>query len=364
MTSSRRASIWALGYGALALLVALGAALPTLHQARWNLTALVHVDARTPLGAVARRIEPGFHTVHPGAYDGQFYWAVAIDPLAAGALHRDVDKPSYRYGHPLFGWLGWAASAGEARAVPAALFAGGLVSIFAAAALAARLGMRRGGTGWQALFVALNPGLANAVANDLAEPLATALMLGAFAARAARRPIAAWVCLALMPLAKEPLALVLAALVAWELSAGRPRQATVTASALLPALAWWVYARLQLGAWLTSGGSALGRPFAGWWDALAGLGAGRGSVAWHDGARVILGLLLVLLLFGAVLAARRRGPVDLAYLALAAVALCLAPNATAEFSTALRNSAFLVVLLPFVLSLSPPGLPSPAPSTR
>ena len=46
-----------------------------------------------------------------------------------------------------------------------------------------------------------------------------------------------------------------------------------------------------------------------------------------------------------------------AALALAPLAVCLAPNATVELSTALRNTAFLVVLLPFVMA-SPRLTPS------
>ena len=53
------------------------------------------------MGAAARTVDPHFHTVHPGAYDGQFYWGIAIDPLATGDVHRSFDNASYRYGHPL-----------------------------------------------------------------------------------------------------------------------------------------------------------------------------------------------------------------------------------------------------------------------
>jgi len=63
-----------------------------------------------------------------------------------------------------------------------------------------------------------------------------------------------------------------------------------------------------------------------------------------------LAVLLALLILGAVRARRARSPVDYAYLALAPLAVCLAPNATVELSTALRNTAFLVVLLPFVMA--------------
>ena len=111
----------------------------TLRPAGWSLSALPRVDSKTAMGAAARALDPGFRTVHPRAYDGQFYWGIAIDPLATGVLHHAFDKPSYRYGHPLYGWLGWLFSAGRARAVPGALAVIGLASLFAAAAAAAIL---------------------------------------------------------------------------------------------------------------------------------------------------------------------------------------------------------------------------------
>ena len=50
-------------------------------------------------------------------------------------------------------------------------------------------------------------------------------------------------------------------------------------------------------------------------------------------------------------ALRRRGPIDLVYLALAAVALCLAPIATVLPRDALRNTAILLALVPFVVAV-------------
>jgi asparagine N-glycosylation enzyme membrane subunit Stt3 len=70
-------------------------------------------------------------------------------------------------------------------------------------------------------------------------------------------------------------------------------------------------------------------------------------------ALTILIALIVLLTLAARRALRLRGPVDLTYLALAASAACLAPNATVAFSTALRNTAFLLVLVPFVFAAAP-----------
>jgi hypothetical protein len=236
--------------------------------------------------------------------------------------------------------------------VPAALAAVGLASLAAAAALAAALGLSRGRSGWEGLFVALNPGLIGAAVHDLAEPLAAALLLGGVAAYVAGRRGPAWICFALLPLAKEPLILVLLAVVVWELVHRRGRRAAVLATAAIPALLWWGYARMQLGAWFTSGDSALAAPLSGWQRAFHVALSTHG----HAAAVPILAALLVLLSIAAVRALRLRGPVELAYLTLAAIAVCLAANATIAPSTALRNTAFLVVLVPFVLT-SPPLRP-------
>jgi hypothetical protein len=342
-----------LASGALALVVASLALVPSLRPVGWDVTALPRVGSGPTLGAAAQRIDPGFHTVPGGGYDGQFYWAIAVDPLATRSLHRDIDKPSYRYGHPLYGWLGWLFSAGRPRAVPAALAAIGLVSLFAAASAAAALGLRCGRNGWDGLFVALNLGLISSAAHDVAEPLAAALLLGAVFAYVREQRAAAWVCLALLPLAKEPLLLVLLGVVAWELAQRRPRVAAQFATAAIPAFLWWTYARIHLGAWFTSGDTALGEPLAGWRRALSGERPGEARGV----AVAILVALLVLFALSGLRALRTRGPVELAYLGLVALAVCLAPNATAAFSTALRNTAFLLVLVPFVI-VPPQLLPS------
>jgi hypothetical protein len=262
------------------------------------------------------------------------------------------DKASYRYGHPLYGWLGWLFSAGVARAAPAALAAVGLASLLVAAAAAALLGLSRGGSGWEGLFVALNVGLIGAAVHDLGEPLAAAVLLGGILAYLRDRHGAAWICFALLPFAKEPLLLVPLAVVAWEFAHHRRRGAALLALTPIPAVVWWMYARIHLGAWFTSGDTALASPFSGWGHALFRAHASGWTVA-------ILVALLVLLALAALRAFRVRGPVELAFVALAAIAVCLAPNATVAFTTALRNTSFLVVLLPFVLlppSLQPQGI--------
>jgi uncharacterized membrane protein (UPF0136 family) len=348
------------GCGLLAVLVVAVALAVTLRPVGWNLSALPRVDANTGMGAAARALDPGFRTIHPGAYDGQFYWGIAVDPLATGTLPRSFDKASYRYGHPLYGWLGWLASAGRARAVPAALVLIGVASMFVAAAAAVALGLARGRSGWEGLFVVFNPGLIAAVVNDLAEPLAVALLLVALLALVRGRWVPAWICLALLPLAKEPLIVVPLVVAVWELAHGRRRSAARLATTILPALLWWTYMRIDLGAFFTSGDTALGAPLSGWRSALLGQGRSGGI------AVAVLVALLVLLVIAALQAARTRGPVELAYLTLAALAIYLAPNATVAFTTAMRNTAFLLVLVPFVIATPPllPRRPWATPSPR
>jgi hypothetical protein len=343
--------------------LAVVAMIPSLRPAGWSLSVLPRVDAGTGMGAAARRIDPGFRLVVQDAYDGQFYWGTAVDPLATGDVHQAFDNAPYRYGHPLYGWLGWLFSAGQARAAPASLVAVGLASLLAAALAAGSLGLARGSRGWEGLFVALNPGLLYAAAHDLGEPLAAALLLAALDAYVRGRRTLMLACLALLPLAKEQLVLVTLVLAGWELVRRRSGVAAALpiVATVVPAAAWWTYDRAHLGAWFTRGDTALGTPFAGWKRALLDAGVNSydptSSVAQLGEATIVaVAALLGLLALTALVGLRLRGPVDPVYLALAAVTACLAPIATVLLRDALRNTSLPLVLVPFVIA-SPPPLP-------
>ncbi len=347
---------------ALALCAAVLALLPVLRPAGWSLTALPRVASNTGMGAAARARDPGFHTVGTGAYDGQFYWGIAVDPLATGDVHQSFDSAPYRYGHPLLGWLGWLLSAGQARAVPAALLAVGLASIMLAALAASVLERGLGGRGWSGLFVALNPGLIYAAVHDLAEPLSAALLLGGFLAYARGRRVLAAVCFSLLILSKEQFVLVPLAIVAWEAfrRRGRPADWLILGVSMLPAAGWWIYVRVQLGGWFTSGDNALGLPLAGWKRALVDSGihsyaADGVQSASGEATLVVLVALLLLVAFATLSALRLRGPVEVAYVLLVVVFACLAPRATVLLRDALRNAAILVALAPFVIAARPLG---------
>jgi hypothetical protein len=340
---------------AIALILGAVVAVASLRPVGWTPSALVQVGAGTRLGPIAKGVDPGFHTVGFGGYDGQFYWAVALDPLARNDVHRAVDRPEYRYGHPLLGWLGWVASAGRARDAAAALLALGLASLAAAAAASAALArVVGGGRAGSALFVACNAGLLYSATHALAEPLAAALLLGGLAAYATGRRRLALMCLAAGPLAREQLVLVPLAVVAWELVARRrsARASLPWLGSLAPAIVWWIYLRLHLGGWFTTGSSALGAPLAGWRRALADAGAASYAAQGSDAQLVVLVALHAILAVAGVFALRLRDPLDVFYVALGALTLCLAPNATLRMTDALRNTAVLVALVPFALRRS------------
>ena len=233
--------------------------------------------------------------------------------------------------------------------------------MLAAGAGAAALGLVRGRTGAEALFVALNPGLLYAAAHDLTEPLSAALLLGAFYGYICNRRPLLLACLVLLPLSKEAFLVVPLALAAWELARRRRRIVDVLplVATVIPAIIWWIYARLTLGAWFTSGDTALGFPLRGWVRSLvdSGIHSFAGDAAVNQLGEVtvvLLVALLGLLLVAGLRALRLRGPIELVYLLLAALAACLAPIATELPRDAFRNTAVLVVLVPFVLV--PPSL--------
>jgi hypothetical protein len=360
--------------GVLAVVAALVALIPVLRPVGWDLTALPRVDDHTVMGAAARKLDPGFHTVQIGAYDGQFYWGIAVDPIATGDVHQAFDKASYRYGHPLFGWLGWLLSAGQARAAPAALLGAGLASLVAAAVAASLLGRALGRQGWEGVFVAANPGLLYSTAHDLTEPLSAALLLAGLLVYLRGRRVTAAVCFGLLVLSKEQFVLVPLAIAAWELVRyrGRLRDATPLVACVAPAAGWWIYARLQLGAWFTSGSSGLTTPLAGWKRAILDSGIGTYS---PDGAvnisaeseLVVLAALLILLALAGLFALRLRAPTDVSYIVIGVIAACLAPNATTLLRDALRNVSVLLTLVPFVIASLPllplwrKDVPQPSP---
>lgn len=111
-------------------------------------------------------------------YDGQFYYQIARNPLAAGQF---MDNAPYRYQHLLYGLLAWALSFGQAALVPYALLFINLVSIVGSVEIASYLLKRHGFSPWFSLALGLYYGQAVGLTFDTTEPFTYFLIcLGLF----------------------------------------------------------------------------------------------------------------------------------------------------------------------------------------
>jgi hypothetical protein len=336
----------------------------------WNLSGLVRLWDAFPLARLARSAQPSFLLrTNSGHYDGAFFYAIARDPLATGRAHRLLPEAAYYWGHPAYGWLAWLASGGgQPRAAPAALLAVGLVCMFLAGAAASVLAEALGWSLWGGLVVALNPGLIFAVYSDTSESLGAVLLLSALATYVCGHRRWSLVLLAALCLDKEPLVLVPLAIAAWEF--WRLRRLTSTVLAVIPAGLWWCYVRLQLGAFPFGAGSErLTAP---------GLGWERGLVAaawqsWSDDQNAAqlgeAGIALIIavaaaILVGSVSALRLRNAVAPAFLALTLLYACITPNGIQYPKDLIRETALVVLLLPFVLFASEQRAPAGFARTR
>jgi hypothetical protein len=343
-----------LACGVAALVAAGSAVVVSLHWQEWNTSSLVRMHGNLGIAKLAVRDDPSFRLrAESGFYDGAYFYAIARDPLATGEAHRLLREAPYYWGHPGYGWIAWLASGGgHPTAVPDALLAVGLLSIFAAGIAASRLARALDWTPWGGLAVALNPGLVFAVANDTSESLGAVLLLGGLLAYVRGRLGWAIALFAALCLVKEPLALIPVAIGVWEL--WRRRRPPLIAVSVVPAVLWWIYLRIHLGAFPFGGGkSRLSPPFLGWKRALVD----AALQSWNDGVDtaqlgqaavpliVVVGLAI---LVAAVVALRLRTPVDPAFLAIAALYGCITSIGVQYPKDLVRELALVLALLPFV----------------
>jgi len=189
-------------------------------------------------------------TTEPGiGYDGQWYLALAYDPLLLRQdLTRQFDNPRYRAGRPLQGWLGWLLAAGRPGAIPLALLALGPLAVGVGCAATARILSAFGRSPVWGLGFALVPGVWAGVALATAEPLGLALAALGLSLVLDRRVGLAGLAFAGAALTKETyLAFAVAAglHLLLDRSAAPPARLRAAALALVPGLAalagWWLY---------------------------------------------------------------------------------------------------------------------------
>jgi hypothetical protein len=170
-------------------------------------------------------ITPSLGAQSPIGYDGQFYYALAADPV--NARYYMPGRAGYVYSRVFYPATARAVSLGSADAIPYAMLAINLVAV-GAGTLAVALWLRaRGAPAWPAALFGLYPGMIFSALRDLTEPLAFALAAFAVLAYDERRTgrlVASASLFALAALTREtvvPFALAGAAALALADGAGR-----------------------------------------------------------------------------------------------------------------------------------------------
>jgi hypothetical protein len=328
--------------------------------------------------------------------DGQFYVHMAQDPFLRQPerIQGGPSEQAYRLQRPLYGWVGWALTLGDAGRAAWVMVGLTVASVAALAAVVAALAARLGRSPMWGLAILGFPGIHVDLLRCGPEALGTALLGLALLALApawrvgpwgvdrhrlsSRRLVASLLCFALAGLTRESflaVPVVLSAVWWWQTRARR----SVSAGgwfrswgwplvSVVPFLVWVVVLRLALGAWSqgSGGGEELAGermasvPFGGLVDALS---------AWRVGEALSLLLIVGPALLGVV---RSR---SLEWRSLIAVHVGL--SATFGFVVWYTWVGFSRVLLPLSLvgllavldhrAASPgpaPAAPDPPVSTR
>jgi hypothetical protein len=371
-TGKRRAALVAIACALVAVLAAICAILGSQNGIK-PASALVKMSRDEPMSALAREADPDFHFVNPQEhYDGVYYYAIALDPVLRGQAHTLIDQATYRYGHPMYGWMAAALSLGQARWVPEAMLALSLIGIGVAGWAISRLAVHYGRTPWGGLLVAASPGLLYATTVSTTETVGVALLALSVLAWLHGRLGAAATLFVMLCLTKENYVTVPAGLALWEMVQARRRRAPparmtpkVAAVAAGPAAlaGWYLYVWSEMGQ-LPSNYEAgnFGPPVMGWLETFrqgAALSAGSfdQSQIGSQSAPALIAIAVVLLAATAT-CLRMRSEIDGILLGMVVITACMGWLTLLYPHELLRNPAVVLLLATAVL-LSRPATSSP-----
>lgn len=350
--------------GIVALVLALVPVSAALGTFGGHPSGLIRMSAEEPMASLATRLDPQFRFVHREAhYDGVYFYAMALDPIATGEANELIDWPAYRYGHPGYGWLAGLLSFGQPRLVPAALVALALAGIAVAGWAAAKLFTDLGASPWWGLTIGLNPGLIYASTAVTSEPVGVAVLLVGLRLWLRDRTTVAAVVIAALCFIKEPFLMVPVGLAAFDLvrwMTGRKRSDLLHRIALLavgPVLfsGWYLYLRITFGRWpFTEQEGFFQFPFSGWLASIKQMSdiAVGPFVESQLAAPAVAFITVVggLLIVGFAAASRFRSPIHAVYFPLALIVAALTPLGVAYPKDLIREVAAPVALVPFVLA--------------
>lgn len=283
----------------------------------------------------------------PWGYDGQFYAALATDPLLRKLETRQaVDTPSYRAQRVFLPALAWLLGLGDAHAALwwylALVWVLGLGSVL----IVAWWLVRDGASVFWALPLAVTGGLVVSLTRATPDAAAVTLVLATLLALERRQWSWGTAFLAAAVLTRETSLLLVPVIVLWQWREKRWIRGLALVAPALGAFAGWrayLYFRLDA-ALFTSGLGNLGLPLA-WvpWKLRQVF-----SVPDVNGIEVLGVLALLATLCSPVVVAPRVGLVELSYLAFWALGVTLGPSVVTEayaYARVLLALPFFAVLL-------------------
>ena len=341
----------------------------------YRASSLVRMAVDDPIAQVARAHDPDFVLFSSDShYDGIYFYAIALDPLALGDESELIDLPGARYGHPLYGWLAGLFSLGNAELIPTALLVINLVAMAVLAAAVSLLAKELGWTPWAGLIVPMNPGLVYAVTVDTSEVVGNCLMVLALLMWFRKRTGIAAVLLIALCLAKEPYVFVPAALFLWELiqwwkrrrSPDMWKRLSLLTLGPIALIAWEIHLRFALGFWaFEEDFFVLSVPFIGWAETLVMSGVANNGIDFNqfqiESAVVpILLPLGMVMVAAAIRAGRLRTPIDFIVIAMVLLNFSLTWLNLFYLKDLIRQMSTIFLLLPYAFA----GVKASAPYWR
>lgn len=276
-----------------------------------------------------------------GPHDGAFFYVIARQPMHPDQAAEGLDRPRYRLQRIAFPILGWALHpSGGGQGLVNALFAVGVVGVFAAAASVGALSRSLGGPAWIAAVVPLLGGSTVSLRITTPDPLAAGLAFLAVLAALHRRTTLAVVLGIGAVLTKETMLVVLVGFAVWQ---GGRRALALVAFPAAVAAGWWVALRVLVE---THDVEVIEftTPFAGWVESVRFWAKG------YEGAGLIWFSVALVLGVAALVRGRVRHPLGWVVVAnmvllVPLIGSALAPERSAGRTTLPMVMAALVVLV-------------------
>jgi len=183
-----------------------------LHFSALGADPSVFVRAAPPL-ADPLKVPSSLHTVNADqAYDGEFFYRLAVDPLLVRDVGINLDGPSYRQQRLLYPLVVAALSLGQEAWVPWLLIAVNVVGLSVLGFLGARYAIATDHPGWWGIAVPLYVGFTYTLARDLSEIVEACLLMAALLALQHKRIAIGAACMGLAVFARETAIIIAVAL--------------------------------------------------------------------------------------------------------------------------------------------------------